>query len=285
MKFLNPRTDFAFKKIFGSDDSHDIVISLLNALLKLKSPYRIEQVTILDPYSAPKIKGLKDSFLDVRVKDERGISYIVEMQVLNVEAMEKRMLYNACKNYSNQLSRGEDYASLNRVVAIAITDFVMFKDSPSLISCFKLRDHDGKVYSHDLMLLFAELPKFTLKEDELVNTLDRWFFFLKYADDLEVIPESLSQEPAIRHAFDIANKANLSLKELEEQQRREIFIVDQRRAISLAKQQGKEEGREQGRGDERLNIAQNLLDILDDETIALKTQLPVTIVAQLRDKF
>ena len=97
MRFLNPKTDFAFKRIFGSERSHEILLSFLNAILGLQSPYRIVDLTLLDPYLAPKIRGIKDTYLDVRARDEQGQWYIIEMQVLNVAAFEKRVLYNACK--------------------------------------------------------------------------------------------------------------------------------------------------------------------------------------------
>ena len=109
MRFLNPKTDFAFKRIFGSERSHEILLSFLNAILGLQSPYRIVDLTLLDPYLAPKIRGMKDTYLDVRARDEQGQWYIIEMQVLNVAAFEKRVLYNACKAYSGQIQRGEDY--------------------------------------------------------------------------------------------------------------------------------------------------------------------------------
>ena len=103
MRFLNPKTDYAFKKIFGSEESQDILLSFLNALLHLESPYRIEQVTLADPYPPPRVKGMKDAFLDIRARDERGKAYIIEMQVLYVAFLEKRVLYNTCKSYANQL--------------------------------------------------------------------------------------------------------------------------------------------------------------------------------------
>ena len=128
MRFLNPKTDYAFKKIFGSEASRDILISFLNAILGLADEEVIVDVTIIDPYLAPKIEGMKDTFLDVRVKDQRGRSYIIEMQVLNVEGFEKRILYNACKAYVNQLGKGDPYHILTEVVAVTITDFTMFPD-------------------------------------------------------------------------------------------------------------------------------------------------------------
>ena len=83
MRFLNPKTDFAFKKIFGSSESTEILLSFLNAILGLELPYRLRELTILDPYNAPKIRGMKDTYLDVKARDEQGKDYIIEMQVRN----------------------------------------------------------------------------------------------------------------------------------------------------------------------------------------------------------
>lgn len=79
MQFLNPLTAYAFKKIFGSAESGDILLSFLNAVLGFSSPYRLQQVNIQDPYLAPTIKGMKESFVDVRAVDEQGKHSIIEM--------------------------------------------------------------------------------------------------------------------------------------------------------------------------------------------------------------
>jgi predicted transposase/invertase (TIGR01784 family) len=299
MRFLNPKTDFAFKKIFGSEESRDILLSFLNAILDLQHPYLIQEVEILDPYLAPKIQGMKDTYLDVRVKDEQGRSYIIEMQVLNVAGFEKRILYNACKAYANQIQKGEDYHSLTPVVAITITDFTMFDELPEVVNRFKLRAKaNPEICQDDLELVFAELPKFRKAESQLDSVLDKWLYFLKTAPDLTAIPPVLAQEPAIAHAFGIANKAGLTAEELDDQERREIFIQDQRGALSLAEQRGRSAGKEEGFAEGReeglalgrqegeyrkaLAIAANLLDVLDDATIAAKTGLDATAIAKLR---
>ena len=142
MIFINPKIDFAFKKIFGSEDSKDILISFLNALIYDSQPV-ITDLEILNPYVAPKIRGLKDSYLDIKAKiidiatgDRRTV--IIEMQVLNVEGFEKRILYNAAKSYSTQLISGQGYSLLNPVIALTITDFVMFSELSNVISRFVL---------------------------------------------------------------------------------------------------------------------------------------------------
>ncbi len=112
MMFINPKTDFAFKKIFGSPQSQESLISFLNSIL-YQGHSTIEDLKILNPYLAPKIRGLKDTYLDIKAKITGDKTVIVEMQVLNLEGFEKRILYNAAKSYSTQLSSGDDYTLLN----------------------------------------------------------------------------------------------------------------------------------------------------------------------------
>ncbi|MEQ9482922.1 Rpn family recombination-promoting nuclease/putative transposase [Coleofasciculus sp. F4-SAH-05] len=112
MIFINPKTDFAFKKIFGSEQNPEILISFLNSLL-YGGQTRITSLEIINPYLAPKIQGIKDTFLDVKAKLTDETTVIIEMQVLNLSGFEKRILYNAAKAYSIQLQPGEDYTLLN----------------------------------------------------------------------------------------------------------------------------------------------------------------------------
>ena len=132
MKFLDIKTDYAFKKVFGSIENKDILIEFLNSILDLK--YAIVDLTIVDPYNIPMLKGMKDTFVDVKAILEDNSKVIIEMQVLNHESFEKRVLYNIAKNYSAQLNKGEDYNLLNPVIAITITDFIMFDDIKNYIS-------------------------------------------------------------------------------------------------------------------------------------------------------
>jgi predicted transposase/invertase (TIGR01784 family) len=145
MLFINPKIDFGFKKIFGSEDSKDILISFLNALIYKEQP-AIQDLEILNPNLAPRIRGIKDTFLDIKARVEMPTgqqrTVIIEMQVLNVEGFEKRILFNAAKSYSTQLKVGQNYDLLNPVIALTITDFLMFPDLNSIISRFILKEKD-----------------------------------------------------------------------------------------------------------------------------------------------
>ncbi len=86
----------------------------------------ISDLTIINPYQAPRLRGLKDTYLDVKAQLVDNKTVIIEMQVLNLEGFEKQILYNAAKAYSIQLDAREDYTLLNPVIALTITDFNMF---------------------------------------------------------------------------------------------------------------------------------------------------------------
>jgi predicted transposase/invertase (TIGR01784 family) len=256
----------------------------------LEGEAALQELIILDPYQAPKIQGMKDTYVDVKAKDGHGRWYIIEMQVLNVEGLEQRILYNACKTYAAQLDSGERYRELTDVIAITITDFIMFPERPGIVSQFQLRAEDGGLYSDDLALVFAELPKFNKTEDQLHSIQDKWFYFLQQARSFDHEPAALATEAPIHHALSIANRAGLSREELDAQEKREIFIGDQRNAHDKALNRGRAEGHEKGRQEGRaegkheaaLSIARQLLPLLDDAAIAAATGLSQAEVAALR---
>jgi predicted transposase/invertase (TIGR01784 family) len=276
MRFISPKTDFAFKKIFGSEQSHDVLISFLNAML-YNGDRRISQLEILNPYLAPRIRGVKDTYLDVKAKLDNNTSVIIEMQVLNIEGFEKRILYNAAKAYSIQLGIGQSYSLLNPVIALTITDFEMFPEMDRLTSRFILKEKDFLIdYPiYDLELVFVELPKFNKAIADLDTLADKWLYFLKHALDLDVVPERMNSVPEIRQAFEFAREGNLSPEELEELQHQEFFIQDQHNAIVKALKQGKTEA--------TIEMATKLLDMLDDDAIRQATGLSLAEIAELRN--
>ena len=289
MRFLDVKTDYAFKKVFGSEDSKTRLLSFLNAIIKFPNNIKIKDLTIIDPYNIPQLDGMKNSFVDVKALLDNDTKVIIEMQVLNHQGFEKRVLYNLAKNYSVQLNKAEDYHLLNPVIALNIVDFTMFKDSNKVITNFKLLEKEEFIdYSDDIELIFVELPKFNKQLNELQSITDEWIYFIKNAGSLEYIPKDLNN--TIQSSFDILNEANLSKEELETQHKRKEFISIQKLAIlkatndGLAKglEQGIEKGIEQGIEKEKINIAKNLLNILDDHTISLKTGLSIDKIKNLR---
>jgi predicted transposase/invertase (TIGR01784 family) len=248
MKFISPKTYFTFKKIFGSTDSQDILISFLNALIYGGEPI-IQDLQIIDPYSAATVSGLKDSYLDVKARITGNKTVIIEMQVLNVAAFEKRVIYNLAKTYANQLKIREGYPRLQPVIALTITDFEMFKEQPDVISHFVFKEKEKLFdYPHlQVEMFFVELPKFKKELDELITLTDKWIYFLKNTPDLETIPATMETVPELEKAFQIANEANLSLKEFEDMEAQEMAIEEQRGIITRGVEEGLERALERSR--------------------------------------
>lgn len=245
MQFLDVRTDFAFKRVFGSEQSKAVLIDFLNAIIDFGDE-RIADLTIVDPYQIPLLKGMKDSYVDVKAVLSNQRKVIIEMQVLNVEGFEQRVLYNAAKLYSTQLRKADSYSSLEPIIALTITDFVMFPEIQKVISYWSLREREFLIkYSDDIELIFVELPKFSKTENELESIADKWIYFIKHAGELNFIPQSFT-EPPLREAFDIASTACLSEEELEVQFKRKDFIWLQRGARDKAIKEGLEQGIQQG---------------------------------------
>ncbi|WP_223879058.1 Rpn family recombination-promoting nuclease/putative transposase [Chitinimonas arctica] len=293
MRFLDPKTEFAFMKIFGSEQSHEFLLSFLNAVLNLHSPYRIVEVTLLDPCQAPRIVGMLSYCPHVRACDEAGKSYLIKMQVLNAEGFEQGVLYDACMAHSTPVEREGGHRVLTDVIALTFTTFFMFPDRSEVVSRFQLRANDCRLYGEDLELVFVELPKFDKDETQLVDVQDKWFYFLKNAGMLGCIPTPLASEAPIRQALDIANYAGLTRAEDDIQDRCLFFIQDQRYTVLRAGLAGLKKGHElaiqQFTEDcaqaERLHEARGLLSTLDDATIAGITKLTIGDIAALREEW
>ncbi|MFH1961416.1 MAG: Rpn family recombination-promoting nuclease/putative transposase [bacterium] len=308
MQFLDVKTDFAFKKVFGSQESKDILISFLNAIIDFGEGEKIVDLTIVDPYQIPLVNGMKDSFVDVKAKLSNHKNVIIEMQVLNVSGFEKRILYNAAKSYSTQLSKGEDFTTLEPIIALTITDFVMFNGVENVITYFNLMEKKTLIrYNDEIELIFIELPKFKKDENKLDSIADKWIYFIKNAGKLDYTPKTLEKELAINKAFDIANMAGMSREELEAQHKKLDYIWLHKGAITFAlnqgleqgleqgreqgieqgikqgKEEGREEGKEQGKKEKAIEMAKSLLSLkIDIEKILKVTGLTIDEIEKIK---
>jgi len=238
MRFINPKIDFAFKKIFGSSDSKDILINFLNAILYEAQPV-IEDLEIIDAQPGNQTFRFQETQLDVKATINHGRIAIIEIQLLNVHSFEKRFLYNTAKTYSLQLTGEERYEKLKTVISLKIADFEMFENQPEFMSRFVFKEKKQQFECPDteIELVFVELPKFSKELAALETTADKWIYFLKNTSTLETVPETLSAVPEIKKALIIASEDNLTQEELKELQNEEEWIQDQQIAVDLAKEQ------------------------------------------------
>src|SRR5215207_1573488 len=163
--FADPKTDFAFKRIFGSEEHKSVLVAFLNDMLDLDEPHRIVAVELLPADQRPAVAELKLSIMDVRCTDARGVTYVVEMQVLQVEGFEKCVAYDVAKAYVNQIARGDLYPDLNDVVGITICDFELWPDQGErkipMLSRWRMTEQEtGARGLGQIQLVFLELPKY-----------------------------------------------------------------------------------------------------------------------------
>jgi predicted transposase/invertase (TIGR01784 family) len=233
MNFVDIKNDVAFRKIFGNENRKEVLISFLNAILLLKNDKKIVTVDILTPYQLPSLKGGKVTIVDIKAKDQSDKNYIVEMQVAEVEGFDKRVLYYASKSYSSQIDRGDLYEKLNPTFFIGILDFEITQN-PDYISRHKIIDlQTGENVISDIEFNFIELPKFNKTESQLETIIDQWVYFLKNAENLEVIPESVKDE-GLKNAYQDADKHNWTKLELDAYDYVLMREQDDRGRLSLA---------------------------------------------------
>ena len=244
--FADPKTDFVFQRIFGSDDHKAALLGFLNDVLELDEAHRITSVALLPPEQRPKVSELKHSIVDVKCVDARGTTYVVEMQVLNVEAFEKRVVYNVAKAYTNQLGASVIYPELDDVIGISICDFELWPrgEAPHvpMLSRWRMQEQrSGAKGLPEIQFVFLELPKYD-GGDAPQALVDKWAYFFREASSLLAIPEAL-RHPPLLDALEGARTARFNRDEWDAYIAAGMALQDERGAISLAHREGETKGR------------------------------------------
>jgi predicted transposase/invertase (TIGR01784 family) len=251
--FADPKTDLVFKRIFGAENRKPLLTALLNDMLELEGTRRILEVQHLSREQHIDVPELKLSIVDVKCTDARGRRFVVEMQVLNVEGFEKRVVYNASKAYVMQLREAEEYPALCDVFGLTICNFNLWPEQDHrgrykvpMLSRWRMQEqHSGERGLPQVQYTFLELPKYAAG-DAPRTLIDRWAYFFREAKNLDVVPPALSEEP-FRGALEVARKATFSSFEWEAYDRAKMAEQDARGALTLARREGLAEGRQEGR--------------------------------------
>ena len=281
---LNPKVDFAFKKLFASPENKDILISFINSVLGENE--QIKDIELKNPYNIANYRKGKMTILDIKAVDEKGTWYDIEMQLAEQGYYDKRAFYYWAKVYSDQIESGDDFELLRKTIAINILDF-NYLDEEDFHNIYKVyNEKSKKEFSNIFEMHFIELNKFKKDFKDLKTALDRWITFLNraYEIDKEKIPKELAEDSEIKKAIE---KLDIMYLDKEE---REIYENDlkrlriQKAEIKAAERKGIEKGIEKGEQKKSIEIAQNLLDVLDEETISIKTGLSIEVIKELKNK-
>ncbi|NEO28656.1 MAG: Rpn family recombination-promoting nuclease/putative transposase [Kamptonema sp. SIO4C4] len=246
MNFIDPKTDFAFKRIFGSSESQEILLSFINALL-YEGNSVVESLEIR-PFTQ-ETPVHQDKPLVTKAQLKGGETCLIEMQFLNLFQSGKWVLYNAAKNYALQVNKGERNPEIKPLMTLSLVDSLMFGEETNIISRFALKEVD-QLFDYpynEFGLVFVELPKFKKDLTELETLTDKWLYFIKNVAQLDDIPEPLGTVPELQKAFELADENNLTREEFDILQQQLFLLADQRRFITSGKEEGVRQGIEQGR--------------------------------------
>ena len=274
---LSPKVDFVFKKIFGSEENKSVLISFLNATLKPKK----EIVSVDLKNTDIEKEYLKDKFsrLDVKATTSNKEIINIEIQLSDQYNMTQRTLYYWSKMYEEQMEQSDNYRKLSRTVCINILNY-NYLDNDRFHNVYRLKEIETNEELTDICEIhFIEIPKLRhldLKDEK--DMLEVWVEFLRDPES-EVIRSIETTNQDLKKAKDKLYKLSQSKEDRELYFLREKSIRDEISALSKAK----EEGMQKGAKNKELEIAKNLLDVLDDNTISLKTGLSLEEVKLLRN--
>ena len=290
MQFADPKNTIAFKKIFGNEQHKNILISFLNSILDFKDEKTIVDVELANPYQVPRIPELKETILDIKATNQNKETFIVEMQKKDMGDFNKRSLYYTSKAYVSQLPKGNNYTKLKKVYFIGILNFNIFENKDFISRHLIINQETNTQDLKDFEFTFIELPKFTKELKELNSILDKWIYFLKNVSDLSIIPKEYENIEEFKDAFEIVTQTAWNSKELEVYEYIALKEFDEINALKTAEKKGLEkgiqkgiqEGIQEGERKKQIEIAKNLLDVLDVETISLKTGLDIELINELK---
>ena len=275
MRYLDPKADLTFKKVFG--EHKDLLISLLNALLPLSGDEQVESVEYLPAELVPDLPMGKNSIVDVRCKDLSGRQFIVEMQMIWTPAFQQRVRVNASKAFVRQLRRNRKYELLQPVYSLNLVNETFMNDYPDeFIHNYNIVHelHSDKIIE-GLHLTFVELPKFkpqTIAERKMAVL---WLRFLtEINEETTVVPDELLQNPETSKALKEVEESAYTEHEMDAYEdfwdklgAERLLLVD---SNSISRKEGREEGREEGRKEERKDMAKKMLAMGMEKTTITK---------------
>ncbi len=286
MRYLDPKNDLTFKKVFGQHPH--LLRSFLNALLPLEEGQVIESLEYLPAELVPVVPLFKHTIVDVRCQDNSGRQFIVEMQMLWTDSFKSRVLFNASKAYVSQLGRGRQYEGLQPVYALSLVDQIFEPMSPEYYHHYRfVHATEPERRLEGLELIFVELPKF--RDGSLLGKRMQvlWLRYLtEIKDQTEQISADLLAVPELEEAVEYLRESAFTRDELAGYDRYWDSISSERTLLAAALREGRAEGKAEGIAEGRHEAALEQARRMkakgfDSAVIAEITGVPATDIAAL----
>ena len=301
-RFINPFTDYGFKKIFGQEISKDLLIDFLNDLLKGERV--ITDLTFLNNEQLPEWEDARALIYDIHCTTDTGEKIIVEMQNKSQAYFRERALFYLSHAVTRQGQRGDWMFDIKAVYGVFFMNFLL-KDNVKLRTDIILADREtGQLFSDKMRPIFIALPVFDKEEEKCENDFERWIYILKHMDTLDRMPfkarkavfekleeiaDVASMSPEDRERYDNSVKVYrdylVTMDAAEKEGIKKGMEEGMKEGLKKGLEEGLEEGLKKGR-EEALNIFQTAIDMkkqgIDNQLIAEKTGLPLSLIESLK---
>jgi predicted transposase/invertase (TIGR01784 family) len=244
-KYINPFTDFGFKKIFGEEASKPLLIDFLNALLPQTN--KIIDLNFKNTEQLGQTDTERKAIYDIYCENENSEKFIVELQKAKQNYFKERTIYYSTFPIREQAEKGEWNYNLKAVYCVGILDFTFddYEDEPEkseVVHTIKLKNQNGKTFYDKLTYIYLEMPNFDLTETELKTRLDKWLYFIKHLEDFQTIPEIFKDE-VFTQAFEKAELAKFAQAELDSYESSLKIFRDNKAVFDYARHTAFDEGK------------------------------------------
>jgi predicted transposase/invertase (TIGR01784 family) len=260
-RYINPYTDFGFKKLFGEEANKDLLIDFLNAVLPPGN--LIVSLEFRNSEMLPDNVIDRKAVFDIACTGDGGKSFTVEMQKAKQLWFKDRALFYMTFPVQRQAQKGDWDFKLNPVFLVAVLDFEYdeMEEQRKLYRVVSLKDQDGDEFTDKWKMVFLQMPLFDKEESELETQKDKWVYFLKNLESFDEIPKIL-REPVFEKAFETAEYVKYS-PELQDAYQRDLMAYrDNRNVLDTARSEGKAEGEAigeaRGEANKAIEIARNM---------------------------
>lgn len=245
-KYINPFTDYGFKRLFGEEAHKDLLLDFLNELL-YEEQGQIKNITFLKSEHLGSSDLDRRAIFDLYCENEKGEKFIVELQKSRQNFFKDRSVYYATFPIQEQAEKGNWNYELKAVYTIAILDFVFDEDKHDLDKYkyfVKLSDIEtNKVFYNKLTFVYLEMPKFKKELSEIETRFEKWLYVLRHLNDLDKIPAKLT-EKVFKRLFEVAEIASFNREQLMQYEDSLKYYRDLKNSFDTIRDEGREEGRE-----------------------------------------
>jgi len=241
-KYINPYTDFGFKKLFGEEANKNLLIDFLNELLP--SQHKITLLTFKNVEQSGENKQERKAIFDIHCENENGERFIVEMQKAKIKFFKDRAVFYTTFPIKEQAEKGDWDFKLTPIYCVALLDFTFDEDREhkDYVSNVQLKDQYCQIFYNKLAYIFIEMPRFNKQEHELKSHFDKWLYFLKHLESFEEIPDIL-EEDVFMQGFRVAEITNFDKNQLALYERSLMYYRDLKAVVDTAFEEGKIAGK------------------------------------------